>query len=107
MLNFDQAGYGSGADRVHVEPDDVPANAPMVRTLFAVLSDHAPPEASEGHGAFPREWASVRSLGGTDSYVFSASPAFRERGASAGETAATLATTLPRPGAPRRCHPQR
>jgi hypothetical protein len=79
VINFDQAGFGSGADRVHVEPDDVPANAPMVRTLFAVLSDHAPPEASEGHGAFPREWASVRSLGGTDSYVFSSSDVFRER----------------------------
>jgi hypothetical protein len=80
VINFDQAGFGSGADRVFVEPDDLPANRGMTRTLLAVLGDHAPTGEGAAPGAFPREWASVRSLGGTDSYVFSASPAFRQRG---------------------------
>jgi hypothetical protein len=79
VLNFDQAGFGSGADRVHVEPDDVPANQRLARTLMAVLRDHAA-AVGEPPGAFPSEWATVKSLGGTDSYVFSDSELFRERG---------------------------
>jgi hypothetical protein len=79
VLNFDQAGFGSGADRVFVEPDDVPANQGMARTLCAVLRDHAA-RAGDPPGSFPSEWASVKSLGGTDSYVFSDSAQFSERG---------------------------
>lgn len=70
VLNFDQSGFGSGADRVFVEPDDVPGNAGLAQALLGVLSDHAPHGDGATPGRFPREWASVRSLGGTDSYVF-------------------------------------
>ncbi len=78
VLNFDQAGFGSGADRVFIEPDDLPANQRMARTLIAVLRDHAAPQGEPPAG-FPSQWASVKSLDGTDSYVFSDAPAFRER----------------------------
>jgi len=81
VLNFDQSGFGSAADRVFVEPDDLPANVALARALLGVLSDHAPRGAAGAPGAFPREWASVRSLGGTDSYVFSDSEPQRAAGA--------------------------
>lgn len=104
VLNFDQAGFGSGADRVHVEPDDVPANQRLARTLCAVLRDHVAP-GGEPPGPFPAEWASVKSLGGTDSYVFSDSDSFRERGlpamtvyASAWGTPAEHPRTVGMPG---------
>lgn len=70
VLNFDQSGFGSTADRVFVEPDDVPNNVPLARALLGVLADHAPRGRSDVPAEFPREWASVPSLGGTDSYVF-------------------------------------
>jgi hypothetical protein len=81
VLNFDQSGYGSAAERVYVEPDDLPANVALARALLGVLADHAPRAAAGLPGAFPREWASVRSLGGTDSYVFSDSELQRAAGA--------------------------
>ncbi|HVS19748.1 MAG TPA: M28 family peptidase [Planctomycetota bacterium] len=71
VVNFDQSGFGSSADRVYVEPDDLPANVGLARALLGVLADHAPRRDAGAPGEFPREWASVPSLGGTDSYVFS------------------------------------
>jgi hypothetical protein len=73
VINYDQAGFGSGADQVNVEPDDLPANERLVRTIAAVLAEHA------GEEGFPARWATNKSLGGTDSYVFSGSQLFRER----------------------------
>lgn len=72
VVNFDQAGFGSGADQLNVEPDDLPANALLVATAAAVLSEYA------GSPGFPEQWATNKSLGGTDSYVFSSSSHFRE-----------------------------
>lgn len=71
VLNYDQAGYGSGADQFNIEPDDLPANVPMARVLLALLQDHG------GKPGFPKRWASNKSLGGTDSYVFSQSELFK------------------------------
>ncbi|MCE9593555.1 MAG: M28 family peptidase [Planctomycetes bacterium] len=67
VINFDQAGFGSGADQLNLEPDDLPANVALVRTLLAVLAEH------KGDAGFPEKWATNKSLGGTDSYVFSGS----------------------------------
>ena len=72
VINFDQAGFGSGAEQLNIEPDDLAANAPMIRLAAAVLSDHA------GTVGFPEQWATNKSLGGTDSYVFSGSRVFRD-----------------------------
>ncbi|MBK8179397.1 MAG: M28 family peptidase [Planctomycetes bacterium] len=72
VLNYDQAGYGSGADQFNIEPDDLPANVPLVRTVLAVLADHGK------QPGFPELWATNKSLGGTDSYIFSGSEAFRQ-----------------------------
>lgn len=74
VINFDQAGFGSGSEQLNVEPDDVPANRGLVLTIGAVLADHA------GLEGFPPRWATNKSLGGTDSYVFSSSVHFREHG---------------------------
>lgn len=71
VLNFDQAGFGSTGQRLHVEPDDLPANAAFVRVCARVLADHA------GQPGFPERWATNKSLGGTDSYVFSGNKRFR------------------------------
>ncbi|MCB9916443.1 MAG: M28 family peptidase [Planctomycetes bacterium] len=72
VVNFDQAGFGSGADQLNVEPDDLPANAGLVRAAASVLADFA------GSAGFPARWATNKSLGGTDSYVFSSSTYFRD-----------------------------
>ena len=72
VLNYDQAGFGSGADQLNVEPDDLPANVGLVRTASGVLEEFA------GQPGFPERWATNKSLGGTDSYVFSSSSHFRE-----------------------------
>lgn len=74
VLNFDQAGFGSTGQRLHVEPDDLPANAAFVRVCAQVLGDHA------GQPGFPERWATNKSLGGTDSYVFSGNKRFRADG---------------------------
>jgi hypothetical protein len=77
VINFDQAGFGSGADQVNVEPDDLEANVALVRALVGVMRDHAP-GASGPPAAFPERWATNKSLGGTDSYVFSGSQTFKD-----------------------------
>ena len=77
VLNFDQAGFGSTGQRIHVEPDDLPANREFVTIAASVLDDHA------GAPGFPEHWATNRSLGGTDSYVFSGAKRFREDGLAA------------------------
>ncbi|MGH7152166.1 MAG: M28 family peptidase, partial [Planctomycetota bacterium] len=64
VLNFDQAGFGSGDDALFVEPDDVPRNESLVRSILAVALDH------HGEEGFPSRFTSNRALGGTDSYVF-------------------------------------
>ncbi|MEM1451947.1 MAG: M28 family peptidase [Planctomycetota bacterium] len=72
VLNFDQAGYGTTGQRLHVEPDDLPGNVGFVRTAAGVLGTFG------GTKGFPERWATNKSLGGTDSYVFSSSKRFRE-----------------------------
>ena len=74
VINYDQAGFGSGAEQLNVEPDDLPANVAMVHTVLGVLADFG------GRAGFPERWATNKSLGGTDSYVFSGSRQFREGG---------------------------
>lgn len=64
VFNYDQSGYGSSKDALYVEPDDVEVNRRLVNTVRGVMKDHL-----ESPG-FPSRAASVRSQGGTDSYVF-------------------------------------
>jgi hypothetical protein len=78
VINYDQAGFGSGADQVNIEPDDLEGNAALVRTLLAVLAERAPKDATTP-GEFPARYATNRSLGGTDSYVFSGSELFKSK----------------------------
>jgi hypothetical protein len=99
VCNFDQAGFGSGAEQLNVEPDDLPANVSFVRALAAVLQERA---GSEG---FPPRWATNKSLGGTDSYVFSGDDEMEEQKrpaltvfTSAWGTAAEHARTAGMPG---------
>ncbi len=77
VVNYDQSGFGSGADQLSIEPDDLPANVAFIRTLLAVLEEHATTPAAQ---AFPQQWATNKSLGGTDSYVFSGSDGFKQGG---------------------------
>jgi Zn-dependent M28 family amino/carboxypeptidase len=72
VINYDQAGFGSSSEQLNVEPDDLPANVALVWVIAGVLADHA------GQAGFPERWATNKSLGGTDSYVFSGSQRFRE-----------------------------
>lgn len=65
VINFDQSGFGSTAERLYVEPDDLPFNRDLIEAFAETLRAHA----STPH--LPEEWATVRSQGGTDSYVFS------------------------------------
>ncbi len=83
VINYDQVGFGSGFDRFYVEPDDLPANTALVRSVAALL------RARQAEPGFPAEWATMKSLGGTDSYVFSGSKLFRD----AGRPAITLYTS--------------
>jgi hypothetical protein len=64
VFNFDQSGFGSSKDALYVEPDEVPANRAIVALVRAVMSDHI------GATGFPSRAASIRTQGGTDSYVF-------------------------------------
>ncbi len=107
LVNFDQSGFGSGADQLHMEPDDLTPNRALLATMLTVLAggaitaadptqgglEHpAPPSFPAGEPAaaiahdtpmgddFPRHWSTNKSLGGTDSYVFSGSSLFQERG---------------------------
>ncbi|MBM3977981.1 MAG: Zn-dependent exopeptidase M28, partial [Planctomycetes bacterium] len=72
VFNFDQSGYGSGAENLHLEPDDLPANRALVLELVGLLA-----ERRELPG-WPARFATNKSLGGTDSYVFSNSARFKE-----------------------------
>ncbi len=64
VINYDQAGTGAERDAVYVEPDDVEANKPIVAAFHRVLKRH------HEQTGFWGEYASNKSLGGTDSYVF-------------------------------------
>lgn len=74
VINYDQAGFGSGADQLNIEPDDLPANRRLIAEVLGVLADFG------GTAGFPERWATNKSLGGTDSYVFSGSKAFKAGG---------------------------
>jgi hypothetical protein len=64
VFNYDQAGFGAAKDALYVEPDDVPVNTELVTLVRGVMKDHV------GTPGFPEHAASVKSQGGTDSYVF-------------------------------------
>ena len=64
VVNYDQSGFGSSKDALYVEPDDVPANKEIVTLVRSVMTDHI------GTRGFPEHAASIKSQGGTDSYVF-------------------------------------
>jgi hypothetical protein len=64
VFNYDQSGFGSSKDALYVEPDDVPANKEIVTLVRSVMTDHI------GTRGFPEHAASIKSQGGTDSYVF-------------------------------------
>ena len=64
VINYDQSGFGSSKDALYVEPDDVAVNKALITLVRAVMKDHL------GARGFPGHAASIRSQGGTDSYVF-------------------------------------
>lgn len=64
VINYDQAGFGSTKDALYVEPDDVAANRDTITIVREVMAAHV------GQPGFPAHAASVKSQGGTDSYVF-------------------------------------
>jgi hypothetical protein len=64
VFNYDQSGFGSSRDALYVEPDDVAANMEIVTLVCAVMADHI------GARGFPEHAASIKTQGGTDSYVF-------------------------------------
>lgn len=73
VINYDQAGFGSEAEQLNIEPDDLPANRAFIELLAAELA------ARNGADGFPARWATNKSLGGTDSYVFSGNAWFKEQ----------------------------
>jgi hypothetical protein len=64
VFNYDQSGFGSSKDALYVEPDDAAVNKEIITLVRAVMKDHL------GASGFPSHAASVKALGGTDSYVF-------------------------------------
>jgi aminopeptidase YwaD len=64
VVNYDQSGFGSSKDALYVEPDDVAANKDLITLVRTVMKDHL------GARGFPERAASIKSQGGTDSYVF-------------------------------------
>jgi len=64
VINFDQSGFGSSKDALYVEPDDIAVNAAVIAAARGVMQDHV------ADGGFPQHAASVKTQGGTDSYVF-------------------------------------
>jgi hypothetical protein len=64
VFNYDQAGFGSERDALYYEGNDVPWNAPLLRTLEAAARDHA------GQPGFWTAHTSNPVLGGTDMYAF-------------------------------------
>jgi hypothetical protein len=64
VFNFDQSGFGSSKDALYVEPDDVAVNNALIAVVRVAMKDHL------GGRGFPEHAASIKSQGGTDSYVF-------------------------------------
>jgi hypothetical protein len=64
VFNYDQSGFGASKDALYVEPDDVVVNKDVIALVRGVMKDHL------GTKGFPDRAASVKSQGGTDSYVF-------------------------------------
>ena len=64
VFNYDQAGFGSTKDALYVEPDDIAVNKDVITLVRGVMKDHL------GTRGFPEHAASIKSQGGTDSYVF-------------------------------------
>jgi hypothetical protein len=64
VFNYDQSGFGSSKNALYVEPDDIAINKEIIALIRAVMKDHL------GAGGFPEHAASIKSQGGTDSYVF-------------------------------------
>ncbi len=64
VINYDQAGFGSWRDALYFEPDDVPVNSGIIGLIRSAAGDHLNQEG------FPEHFASTKSQGGTDSYVF-------------------------------------
>ncbi len=64
VFNYDQSGFGSSKNALYVEPDDIAVNKTIVTLVRAVMKDHL------GTKGFPEHAASVKTQGGTDSYVF-------------------------------------
>ena len=64
VINYDMPGFGASKDALYVEPDDVAVNKEVISLVRGVMKDHL------GAKGFPERAASVKSQGGTDSYVF-------------------------------------
>ncbi len=64
VFNYDQSGFGSSKNALYVEPDDIAVNKALIMLVRAVMKDHL---SAPG---FPEHAASVKTQGGTDSYVF-------------------------------------
>jgi hypothetical protein len=64
VINFDQSGFGSSKDALYVEPDDMDVNTALITVVRDVMTGHI------SRQGFPAHAASIKSQGGTDSYVF-------------------------------------
>jgi aminopeptidase YwaD len=64
VINFDETGTGAERETIYFESNDVPWNAPLLRTLAQVGADY------RGKPGFWPEYETNPSQGGTDSYVF-------------------------------------
>jgi hypothetical protein len=64
VINFDETGTGAEREAIYFESNDVPWNAPLLRTLAQVGADY------RGKSGFWPEYETNPSQGGTDSYVF-------------------------------------
>ncbi|HET9481731.1 MAG TPA: M28 family peptidase, partial [Candidatus Polarisedimenticolia bacterium] len=84
VINYDQAGTGAERDALYIEGNDIPFNAPLLRLMERVASDHA------GAEGFWREWTTTPALGGTDTDAFLP----REHGGHGAVAAPIPATTV-------------
>jgi hypothetical protein len=64
VLNFDETGTGAEREAIYFESNDVPWNAPLLRTLEQVGADYV------GAKGFWPAYTTNPSQGGTDSYAF-------------------------------------
>jgi hypothetical protein len=64
VFNYDQSGFGASKNALYVEPDDIAVNKAIITLVRAVMKDHL------SASGFPEHAASIKSQGGTDSYVF-------------------------------------